>query len=265
LAAGANPKVTRIAKQLNIKISYMSNIIYELSIYSTDFSDKLITQLSSPKLNTISITNKKFNTPIIEIIKNIKDINPNLEIIPYYSLKYHQKKSLQDTTKALIKQLETYQNLNIKEILIISGIPKPKFNTIDILNTLAKLYKTNQYPQIAIAYNPFLTGLELEIENQALQKKIQSGIVSSVYMQIGIDIETIKQSIQYLKQIQPQLNIYISLMNPSSTRLAQFRYRPWKGVYLPEEYVKSSNNAYNINQSITKLAKNMKIGIIQGD
>ncbi|MEY2986146.1 MAG: hypothetical protein RJB24_375 [Candidatus Parcubacteria bacterium] len=243
----------------------MSNIIYELSIYSTDFSDKLITQLSSPKLNTISITNKKFNTPILEIIKNIQNINPNLEIIPYYSLKYHQEKSLQDTTKALIKKLETYQKLSIKEILIISGNPKPKYNTIDVLNTLVKLYQTNQYPQIAIAYNPFLTGLELEMENTSIQNKLQSGIVSSVYLQIGIDLMTIKQSIKYLRRLQPQLNIYISLMNPSPTRLAQFRYRPWKGVYLPEEYVKSSNNAYNINQSITKLAKNMKIGIIQGD
>lgn len=243
----------------------MSNIIYELSIYSTDFSDKLITQLSSPKLNTISITNKKFNTPILEIIKNIQNINPNLEIIPYYSLKYHQEKSLQDTTKALIKKLETYQKLSIKEILIISGNPKPKYNTIDVLNTLVKLYQTNQYPQIAIAYNPFLTGLELEMENTSIQNKLQSGIVSSVYLQIGIDLMTIKQSIKYLRRLQPQLNIYISLMNPSPTRLAQFRYRPWKGVYLPEEYVKSSNNAYNINQSITKLAKNMKIVIIQGD
>lgn len=243
----------------------MRNIIYELSIYSTDFSDKLITQLSSPKLNTISITNKKFNTPILEIIKNIQNINPNLEIIPYYSLKYHQEKSLQDTTNALIKKLETYQKLSIKEILIISGNPKPKYNTIDVLNTLVKLYQTNQYPRIAIAYNPFLTGLELEMENTSIQNKLQSGIVSSVYLQIGIDLMTIKQSIKYLRRLQPQLNIYISLMNPSPTRLAQLRYRPWKGVYLPEEYVKSSNNAYNINQSITKLAKNMKIGIIQGD
>jgi hypothetical protein len=243
----------------------MSNIIYELNIYSPDFSDKLITQLSSSKLDTISITNKKFNTPIIEIIKNIQDANPNLSIIPYYSLKYNQKKSLQATAQTLIQQLEEYKNIGIKEILLISGIPKPKYHTIPILDILATIYKPTQYPKIAVAYNPFLAGLDLEMENKAIQYKLESEIVSSVYLQIGIDLNRIQQAIQYLRNIQPKLNIYLSLMNPSPTRLAQFRYRPWKGVYLPEEYLKSTSNANNINQAIANLAKKMKVGIIQGD
>ena len=243
----------------------MRNIIYELSIYSADFSDKLITQLSSPTLDTISITNKKFNIPILEIIKNIQTINPNLSIIPYYSLKYNQKESLQSTTQALILQLEAYRNLNIKEILIISGVPKPQYNTTQVLDKLATIYKSHQYAKIAVAYNPFLTGLELDIENKAIQQKLQSDIVSSVYLQIGIDLNIIQKAIQYLRNIQPKLNIYLSLMNPSPTRLAQFRYRPWKGVYLPEEYLKSTSNANNINQAIANLAKKMQVRIIQGD
>lgn len=243
----------------------MRNIIYELSIYSTDFSDKLITQLSSPTLDTISITNKKFNIPILEIIKNIQNINPNLSIIPYYSLKYNQKESLQATTQNLILQLEAYRNLHIKEILIISGVPKPQYTTIQVLSSLATIYKSHQYPQIAVAYNPFLTGLDLEMENKAIQQKLESDIVSSIYLQIGIDLNIIQQAIQYLRNIQPKLNIYLSLMNPSLTRLTQFRYRPWKGVYLPEEYLKSTSNANTINQSIANLAKKLQIGIIQGD
>ena len=103
------------------------------------------------------------------------------------------------------------------------------------------------------------------MENKAIQQKLESDIVSSIYLQIGIDLNIIQQAIQYLRNIQPKLNIYLSLMNPSLTRLTQFRYRPWKGVYLPEEYLKSTSNANTINQSIANLAKKLQIGIIQGD
>jgi hypothetical protein len=116
-----------------------------------------------------------------------------------------------------------------------------------------------------VAYNPFLTGLDLEIENNTIETKIQSGIISSVYLQIGIDLTKIRESVQYLRQLQPNLDIYLSLMNPTPTRLAQFNYRPWKGVYLPKEYLQSVNNAIQINESIYNLAQELNVSIIQGD
>jgi hypothetical protein len=241
------------------------DIIYELSIYSTDFSSKLITFLSSNQINKISITNKKYNTPIESIIQKIKAINTTLEIIPYYSLKYHQQLSLQNTGLTFIQQLKLYQDLGIKEVLLISGVPKPKYDTIQVLETLIKTHRSEQLPKIAVAYNPFLTGLDLETENSFIKTKIQSGIISSVCLQIGIDLTIIRESVQYLRQLQPNLDIYLSLMNPTPTRLAQFNYRPWKGVYLPKEYLQSVNNAIEINKSIYNFAKEMNVSIIQGD
>lgn len=239
------------------------NTIYEFSIYSADFSNQLILKLSNPEFNTISITNKKYNTPTIDIIKKIQNINPKIDIIPYYSLKYHQKNSLQETISSFIHHIEEYQSLNIKEVLLISGVPKPKYKTTQVLNHLKSIYKPNLYPKIAIAYNPFIP--ELEAENISIKTKLKSGIISSIYLQIGIDLQTIQKSVHYLRKLQPNLNIYLSLMNPSPSRLAQFRYRPWKGVSLSEEYLQSPKNALNINKSIYKLAQKMKIGVIQGD
>jgi hypothetical protein len=54
-------------------------------------------------------------------------------------------------------------------------------------------------------------------------------------------------------------------MNTTPTRLAQFNYRPWKGVYLPKEYLQSVNIAIKINKSIYNLAKELNVSIIQGD
>ncbi|MEX0596786.1 MAG: hypothetical protein WD512_09810, partial [Candidatus Paceibacterota bacterium] len=77
--------------------SQLSNIMYELSIYDVEFTYKVKSILSSPDISHISITNKKYNTPLLEIIKEIQNINPKLVITPYYSLKYQQQASLQDT------------------------------------------------------------------------------------------------------------------------------------------------------------------------
>ncbi|MGA1046855.1 MAG: hypothetical protein ACO3UU_02510 [Minisyncoccia bacterium] len=243
----------------------LPNIIHELSIYSIDFKDKLISTISNQTINKISITNKKYNTPILDIIKKIQNINPKLDIIPYYSLKYHQGASLQITTMDFISYLEAYKALSIEEVLLISGVAKSKYNTIQVLDMLRPIYKSDQYPKIAVAYNPFLTGVNLKIENDYIKSKIQSGIIYSVYLQIGIDLKIIQESIQYLRQLQPNLDIYISLINPTPTRLAQFNYRPWKGVYLPQEYLHSSTNAIAINKSIYNLAKKLNFHIIQGE
>jgi len=241
------------------------NIMYELSIYSTDFNKKLISLLSNNSINKISITNKKYNTSIESIIQKIQTINPRLEIVPYYSLKYHQQSSLQDTALTFIQQLKLYQDLGVKEVLLISGVPKPKYDTRQVLEILSKNYQSEKLPQLAVAYNPFLTELDLEIENNTIENKVTSGIISSFYLQIGIDLTKIKESIQYLRQLQPNLNIYLSLINPTPTRLAQFQYRPWKGVYLPQEYLQSVSNAIKINESIYNLAQELNVSIIQGD
>ena len=142
---------------------------------------------------------------------------------------------------------------------------KSKYNTVQVLDISKTIYKSDQYPKIAVAYNPFLTGVNLKIENDYIKSKIQSGIISSVYLQIGIDLKVIQESIQYLIQLQPNLNVYISLINPTPTRLAQFNYRPWKGVYLPQEYLKSSDTAIAINKSIYNVARELNVNIIQGE
>lgn len=242
-----------------------SNHIYEISINTTEFSTKFNDKLNNLSYNTISITNKKPETPILEIINKIQQNKPKLQIIPYYSLKYHQKSDLDQTTQEFFQHLVAFQKLNIPETLIISGVPKPKYDSLSILQNLKTLYTDQVLPKIAIAYNPFLIARALEVENIRLFNKLQTGIISSVYFQIGIDINIIQKAVLELRKIQPNIKIYLSLINPTPSRLAQLRYRPWKGVYLATEYLSSTEIANNINQSIYDLANTMQLGIIQGE
>ena len=241
------------------------HIISELSINTLEFSPKLESKLKSNNYTTISVTNKKPQTPSIEIITKIQELNPKLQIIPYYSLKYHQQGSLIDTTREFVKYLQTLYQMGIKEILLISGVPKPKYDTLSILQNLQKLGITEGLPQIAVAYNPFLRHSDLELENNRIHDKIKTGLISSIYFQIGIDTDIIQAAIHKLRELQANLKIYLSLINPTPTRLAQLKYRPWKGVYLPKQYLESTQNSDIINQSIYNLASEMELGIIQGD
>jgi hypothetical protein len=241
------------------------HIIYELSINTLEFSTQLEHALQTTQYSSISITNKKPKTPSIEIITKIQNLNPKLHIIPYYSLKYHQKKTLLDTTREFVNYLKTLYKMEIKETLLVSGVPKPKYDSLLILKNLKDLGISDQIPKIAISYNPFLSSMDLELENTRIQEKIQTGLISSIYFQIGVDLEIIREAVYKLRELDTNVKIYLSLINPSISRLSQLRYRPWKGVYLPEQYLSSTKNANIINQSIYNLANEIQLGIIQGD
>lgn len=241
----------------------MVNLIYEIVLTNQEFGPKLQSQLIDLDVATISLPNKSKDISILDSIHQIQSINPKLTIIPYYSLRFHQAKTLDETAKGLLSLLEQLASIHIPEILLISGVPKSKYTTLDILSFIQFRYQDN-YPHIAIAYNPFLSGEELQQENQLLKDKVKTGLVSSVYLQIGIDSDAIQQAVEYIRLLQPNTDIYISLMDPSPIRLAQFKYRPWKGVILSEEYLNSSQKAQEINQNLYNLAKKLNIGIIQG-
>jgi hypothetical protein len=241
----------------------MYTLINEIVLKSQELEPKLQSQLIDLETATISLPNKSKDISILDSIHQIQSINPKLTIIPYYSLRFHQAKTLDETAQKFLSLLEQLASIHISEVLLISGVPKSKYTTLDILSFIQSHYQDN-YPRIAIAYNPFLLGKELGQENQLLQDKIKTALISSVYLQIGIDSDAIRKGVEYIRLLQPSTDIYISLMNPSPIRLTQFKYRPWKGVLLSEEYINSSQKAQEINQDLYDLAKKLNIGIIQG-
>jgi hypothetical protein len=224
---------------------------------------KLQSQFIDLENAIISLPDKSKSVSILDTIHQIQAINPKLTIIPYYSLRFHQAKTLDETAQEFLSLLEQLIPLHIPKILLISGVPKSKYTTLDVLSFIQTHYQ-DTYPRIAIAYNPFLSGEELEQENNLLMNKIKTGLISSVYLQIGIDIPTIQKAVAFIQSLQADITIYISLMNPTPLRLAQFKYRPWKGVMVSQEYLASSQRAQEINQSLYQLAKELNIGVIQG-
>lgn len=238
-------------------------LIHEIPISTLSFAPSLQSLLMGLMDATISLPNKSKDIAIIDVITKIQETNSNLSIIPYYSLKFHPSQTLDETVQEFLSFLEQLALLPISEVLLISGVPKPRYNSVNMLQNIQSIYRHN-HPRIAVAYNPFLIREELDQENTRLRQKLETSIVSSVYFQIGINTNTIRKAVEYIRYLQPNLAIYISLMNPSPVRLAQFRYRPWKGVFLPHEYISSPQEAQHINTQLYLLAEELNIGIIQG-
>ena len=65
--------------------------------------------------------------------------------------------------------------------------------------------------------------------------------MSAVWLQIGSDVELLREGLRFIRKLEAErgLNLRLrgSLLLPSKALLAQFRVRPWGGVFLSDNYV----------------------------
>ena len=109
---------------------------------------------------------------------------------------------------------------------------------------------------IGIVFNPYLPSFLLEEEIIKLKKKLQSGLVKSIWLQFGTDCRILESRIEILKKIifssvknnskKSNIKLFGSLLVPSKQLLVRFNYRPWKGVYCSQEFLESVDFARNM-------------------
>ena len=109
---------------------------------------------------------------------------------------------------------------------------------------------------IGVAFNPYLPSFLFEEEILRLEKKLQSGLVGSIWIQFGTDYKLLKSRIERLLNLISttinnnskisKLMIFGSILIPSRQFLARFKFRPWKGVYCSNEFLESVDFANNI-------------------
>ncbi len=155
----------------------------------------------------------------------------------------------------MYKFLKVVKYLGCKEVLLISG--SKKRSTLDSVSALSSLKDnplfSNSYFSIGVAFNPYLPCSMFDEEIIRLERKIQSGLVSSIWIQFGTDINLLEGRIEILKNIILStinsnykfldIKLFGSILIPSKQFLARFKYRPWKGVYCSPEFLESEENA----------------------
>jgi len=246
------------------------NIRFELSF-------KNISQIED-KLNFCKVNNiKNINIPCKGLIKKdlfnstIKYISKNyneFDLTYHYSL-YHQysknkNKSYQDFLD-FVKNSQTNKNY---EILLLSGSNKKKnFDSVDVLDYLKK--EKNLKVKLGIAYNPYLKKYyNISSERERFERKISTGLINSIWFQYGTDIKVLHNELTYLKTVaqREKLNIFGSLFIPSKQFIARFKFRPWKEVYISDEYLYSLENYFDFtNDLVSFYKKNNITPVIESD
>tara|TARA_Y100001968_G_scaffold254329_1_gene240200 strand:- start:1798 stop:2193 length:396 start_codon:yes stop_codon:yes gene_type:complete len=105
-----------------------------------------------------------------------------------------------------------------------------------------------------------------EKEITRLQKKLDSGLVSSIWMQFGTDITLLESRIEILNDLISSskikktkgldISLFGSILFPTKQFLSRFKYRPWKGVYCSPEFLESVDYA---NKIVSRLIKTYNI------
>ena len=227
----------------------INNLRFELSFKNIIQLEQKLKFCVSNKINKINIPckgiiKKDFLNETVEFIgKNYKEI----DVIYHYSLYHQYVKNRKDSYLELLNFIKNCNSYQKNDILLVSGSNKKKnFDVINVMSDLEKEKKINI--NIGIAYNPYLKYFNIFNERDRFEKKISSGLTKSIWLQFGTDIKLLKSEISYLKKSifnnlsqtkYQNVKFFGSILIPSRQFLARFKFRPWNGVYISDQYLSS--------------------------
>lgn len=160
-----------------------------------------------------NLPNKTVDDPLHEMASMLREALPMAKICMHYSCPY-RKQSLQSV-------LESCSEAD--SFLVVSG-SKPKRNR-DSVAVLQDLSYTGA--RLGVAFNPYGS---LSHELARLDMKMKCEQVKDVWLQIGTNTQMLEAALQELRTRHPHLQIYGSVLLPTSQQLQQWRFRPWSGT-----------------------------------
>ena len=236
------------------------NIRSEISFKSFDELRRILSFYSINNLHKINIPckNSLKKDFLLDSIKISREEFPDLDIIPHFSILHEFRRNKLKTQESLINFLRIVRSFGCKEVLLVSG--SQKRSTLDSVSSLSLLSSNSLFKSkdlsIGVAFNPYLPESSFEQEIIRLKMKLQSNLVSSIWIQFGSDYTLLKSRIKILKNIldssikinsrNSSTKIFGSILIPSKQFLASFKYRPWKGVYCSSEFLNSLDVANNL-------------------
>ncbi len=251
----------------------LKNIRIEISFKSFDELRKILSYYQRSNLYKINIPCKTTLKKdfLLESIKISKEEFPNIDIIPHFSILHEFKRNSINTQDSLINFLRSVKYLGCNQVLLVSG--SQKRSTLESVSALSILKDNplffNLDPFIGVAFNPYLPDFIFDEEILRLERKLQSGLVSSIWFQFGTDYKLLTSRIEILLQIiasniknnskVSNIKLFGSILIPSRQFLARFKYRPWKGVYCSTEFLESEDFANKLVQKILKIYKQYNI------
>ena len=251
----------------------LNNLRIEISFKSFDELRLILSFCQQNKLNKINIPckNNLKKDFLLNSIRISREEFPDLDLIPHFSILHEFKRNRVNTIESFIEFFNVVKRLGCNELLLISG--SQKRSTLDASSTLSYLKEKKLFSysdlSIGVAFNPYLNSILFKKEIIKLEKKLQSGLVKSVWIQFGTEFTLFESRIGILKKLifaaekanynKTNIKLFGSILIPSKQFLARFKYRPWKGVYCSKEFLESVDSASNLVTNLLKLYKKFDI------
>ena len=251
----------------------LNNLRIEISFKSFDELRLILSFCQQNKLNKINIPckNNLKKDFLLNSIRISREEFPDLDLIPHFSILHEFKRNRVNTIESFIEFFNVVKRLGCNELLLISG--SQKRSTLDASSTLSYLNEKKLFSysdlSIGVAFNPYLNSILFKKEIIKLEKKLQSGLVKSVWIQFGTEFTLLESRIGILKKLifaaekanynKTNIKLFGSILIPSKQFLARFKYRPWKGVYCSKEFLESVDSASNLVTNLLKLYKKFDI------
>ena len=232
----------------------INRLRFELSFKNIAQLEKKLNFCKSNSIKNINIPCKGlikkdfFNLSYDFIQQNFRELN----VVYHYSLFHQYSKNRLKSYQDFIEFCKKCNSNKNCEILLVSGSRKKKnFDVLDVLYNLKS--EKNLKLKLGIAYNPYLNSyFNISSERDRLDKKISSGLIKSIWLQFGTDINLLAREFDYLQKQNQDINInfFGSLFIPSKLFISRFQYRPWKGVYIANKYLNSLESFYDFTKDL---------------
>ena len=208
----------------------------------------------------VNLPNKDKSDDILSWIDAVRALEggDDIDIVPHYSMKnnYHRD------VNAVLTKLETFARTcttrGTKRCLLVTGSGDRKLDSVEALRRLGmdRAFKRDVVQdggfKFECAFNPYFPEKsELDREFERLEKKLNSGLVGGLWLQIGSDCDALDAALVRIKNMSVKnadapLRLHGSVFMPSKQLLAQMKFRPWRGVFLSEEWLESVENAERV-------------------
>jgi len=250
-------------KNLRMEISFKS--LDELRTILSFYQRNNLYKINIPCKNSLK---KEF---LLSSIRISREEFPTIDIIPHFSILHEFRRNKHNTQDSFFEFINFIKSYGCQEVLLVSG--SQKRSTLDSVLSLSCLNENplfnSQDISIGVAFNPYLPNVLFDEEIIRLEKKLQSGLVSSIWIQFGTDYNLLKKRFITLKNLidfslcnnskKSNIRLYGSILIPSKLFLARFRYRPWKGVYCSDQFLESIDFANNLIEKLLKTYKLLNI------
>ena len=173
------------------------------------------------------------------------------EVTVHYSLVHHYNRDIHRITQEFDAYVRRSLDLGISRILVVSGSALRRHTVVELL----ELYEQPAALQLFAAFNPYLP----DVTRELARAKRKLPYVQGLYLQVGEDIDTLRNSLNRLRPLLDNHDLYGCLLYPTLQFQTRFRFRPWKGVFLSPEYLRDLNYARKIYQNYARTYRDLAV------